>query len=67
MIDKLAIDIRIATMASADELAFQRKLGATNREAFDGSYAVLDEVLTIASEPERGYVWQAPKMIRRPS
>ncbi len=64
MIDRLAIELRIATMASAAELKFLRMMRVSEREAFDGSYAVLDEVLTLASSPERGYVWQLPKMIR---
>ncbi len=67
MISKLAIDLRIATMASVAELKFLRMMRVSDREAFDGSYAVLDNVLTLANSTEQDYVWQLPKMIRRPS
>ena len=63
ILEKLAIDIRIAAMASSDELKFQRMIGASEREAFDGSYAILDEVLTLSSSPERDYVWQMPRIV----
>lgn len=63
MIQKLASDLRIATMASQSELAFQRALGRSPREAYDASYRVFDDILTIAGAPELPYVWQEPKTI----
>lgn len=63
MIQKLTVDLRIATRASQAELAFQRALGRSQREAYDASYRVFDDVLTLAGAPELPYVWQEPKMI----
>ena len=48
---KLAFDLTIAVKASTDELHTARKLGLCSADAFDLSYAVLDDVLAISDRP----------------
>ncbi len=54
---KLAIDIRIASMTSTDELLNARAVGEDWRSATLLSYRALDEVLDLASAPYRPAVW----------
>lgn len=60
---KLAVDLRIATRASQDEFAFQRMTRSTNRAAYDASYQVLDEVLTLSATPDKPYIGERMRMI----